>query len=71
MNVIMVLSSSSRGVRFGDNVTIDSTEIGDNIVESGEEYCEIFTSDAETLGTSDEENAELLQIALRSVYFSH
>ena len=42
----------------------DDTDISD----SDDDFFEITTSEAESLATSDEEDAELLQVALESAY---
>ena len=52
----------SKGVKFGAKIIIPTGEVGDT-AESDEDYYEIFTSEAESFATSDEEDAELLQMA--------
>ena len=59
----------SKGVKFGAKIIIPTGEVGDT-AESDEDYYEIFTSEAESFATSDEEDAELLQMALEGAYTS-
>ena len=61
------MASSSKGVKFGAEIIIPNGEVGDT-VESDEGYYEIFTSEAESFATSDEEDTELLQMALEGAY---
>ena len=62
------MASSSKTVRFGEEIIVAASDIGDNDEDNDEsEYFEIFTSEAESYGTSDEES-ELLQMALEGAY---
>ena len=61
------MASSSKGVKFGTEFIIGTGKVGDN-AESDEDCCEIFKSEAESFATSDEEDAELLQMALEGAY---
>ena len=61
------MASPPKGVKFGAEIIIATGEGGDN-TESDGDYCGIFTSEAESFSTSDEEDAELLQIALEGAY---
>ena len=59
------MASSSKTVRFGENIIEMSSH---DTQESDEEYYEIFTSEAESFATSDEDDAEILQMALEGAY---
>jgi len=61
----------------GANTSANSAEIGENEsnsegseenIDSGEEFYEITTSEGEPYDTSDEEDAEFLQLTLESAY---
>ena len=62
------MASSSKTVQFGENIIDISKEAGGDTQESDKEYCEIFTSEAESFATSDEDDAEILQMALEGAY---
>ena len=59
--------SSSKGVKFGAEIIIGTGD-GDDNAESDEEFCEILTNEVESFATSDEEDTELLQMALEGAY---
>ena len=70
--------SMAKVVTFGGaNTSANSSAIGENEsdsedseenIDSGEEFYEITTSEGEPYDTSDEEDAEFLQLALESAY---
>lgn len=65
------MASPSKGVKFGAKIVVTADgNVESDDVDIDEEYCEIFTSEgeAESFATSDEEDAELLQMALEGAY---
>ena len=65
-------ASGTKRVAFADGVAQCSATVepDDTDIESDsdDDFAEITTSEAESLATSDEEDAEILQVALESAY---
>ena len=63
-------ASGTKHVTFAEGVAQSSAivEPDNTDIESDDDFVEITTSEAESLATSDEEGAEILQVALESAY---
>ena len=55
-------------VAFADEASFLAADMESDDSSSGDEFCEITTSEAESFCTSEEEDAELLEMALDGAY---